>query len=246
MEIKITEKVISILPYISTSWNNVKTLHLEGEDLIFTLADDLKVSVPNLNDKDIAAIFKMHAKVVEKRSDSDLGKNAATQDGLFKMLSQTSKMFPIDGIEGRPFPVQFGISDGLDGVETMMQHNPAKADSPDLPPEIIKKIVKISKIISQDDEFIPPEPELNCNCFHCQIARAIHKGVEYIDINDDEDVSDEDLRFKEWDIFQESEKMYIVTNPFDKEENYKVFLGDTIGCTCGKKNCEHIRAVLQS
>ncbi|NGX33463.1 MAG: hypothetical protein K1060chlam4_01531, partial [Candidatus Anoxychlamydiales bacterium] len=40
--------------------------------------------------------------------------------------------------------------------------------------------------------------------------------------------------------------LYRVTNPLDENEHYSVFLKDPIGCTCGKKNCEHVKAVLNS
>ena len=57
-------------------------------------------------------------------------------------------------------------------------------------------------------------------------------------------MNEEDLKFRNWEIEQTADKLYIVTNPFDKNEHYSVFLGDPLGCTCGEKNCEHIRAVL--
>ncbi|MGH2612567.1 MAG: hypothetical protein ACRDFB_05905, partial [Rhabdochlamydiaceae bacterium] len=62
----------------------------------------------------------------------------------------------------------------------------------------------------------------------------------------EEEVSDEDLKFRTWDIKQENDKLYSVTNPLDKKEHYNVFLGKPLGCTCGNKNCEHIQAVLKS
>jgi hypothetical protein len=61
-----------------------------------------------------------------------------------------------------------------------------------------------------------------------------------------EEVSDEDLKFRDWEIKQTAEQLYTVTNPLDANEHYNVFLGSPLGCTCGDKNCEHIRAVLTS
>ena len=46
--------------------------------------------------------------------------------------------------------------------------------------------------------------------------------------------------------FSPNSILIVVTNPLDANEHYNVFLGDPIGCTCGQKNCEHIRAVLNS
>jgi PhoH-like ATPase len=49
-----------------------------------------------------------------------------------------------------------------------------------------------------------------------------------------------------WGIEQTAEQLYKVTNPLDANEQYNVFLGTPLGCTCGLKNCEHIRAVLNT
>ena len=35
-------------------------------------------------------------------------------------------------------------------------------------------------------------------------------------------------------------------DPLDPNEHYNVFLGTPLGCTCGEKDCEHIRAVLST
>ena len=61
-----------------------------------------------------------------------------------------------------------------------------------------------------------------------------------------EEVTIDDLRFREWDIKQTGDKLYTVANPLHAEEHYTVFLGSPIGCTCGEQNCQHIRAVLNS
>ena len=61
-----------------------------------------------------------------------------------------------------------------------------------------------------------------------------------------EEISEEDLRFREWDIEQKGENLYLVRNPLNQKEEYNVFLGNPVGCTCGKDNCEHIRTVLNS
>jgi hypothetical protein len=59
-------------------------------------------------------------------------------------------------------------------------------------------------------------------------------------------VSDDELKFRTWDISQSNEKLYIVSNPLDDHEHYSVYLGEPIGCTCGQKLCEHVRAVLNN
>jgi len=69
-----------------------------------------------------------------------------------------------------------------------------------------------------------------------------------IEENFDEEVKDEELTFKdEWEVKETGDKLlFSVHNPLDPKECYSVFLGDPIGCTCGKKNCDHIKAVLRS
>jgi len=124
-----------------------------------------------------------------------------------------------------------------------MQHNKEQANAPDLPPELLTKIAGITKIIGMEDPSAMPSPEPNCNCFHCQIARAM-RGKKKED--EEEIVTDADLQFRTWEIEHKEKNLYLVTNPLDDKEHYNVFLGDPIGCTCGEKNCEHIRAVLQS
>jgi hypothetical protein len=62
----------------------------------------------------------------------------------------------------------------------------------------------------------------------------------------EEMVSDEELKFRSWDVVQTGEKLYLVCNPIDSKEHYNVYLGEPIGCTCGQTHCEHIRAVLNT
>ncbi len=60
------------------------------------------------------------------------------------------------------------------------------------------------------------------------------------------EVKEEDLRFQQWTACRLEENMYSVTIKLDSIEHYHVYLGDPMGCTCGKKGCEHIVAVLLS
>ena len=133
----------------------------------------------------------------------------------------------------------------MESLGSIMHHNPSQSKAPNLPPEILDKITAISKIMGVEDTESIPKAEPHCNCIHCQIAKALRgqkkKNEEIL-----EEVTDEDLKFKTWDIKQTGKKLYSVTNPLDNNENYNVFLGKPVGCTCGQKNCEHIKAVLNS
>ena len=125
-----------------------------------------------------------------------------------------------------------------------MQHNPDQANLPPMSPEVLKKITMIARVFGLEDTSALPKAEPHCNCVYCQVARSLHG--EEASFEQIEEVSDEDLKFRNWEIAQTGEKLYCVTNPLDTNEHYNVFLGTPLGCTCGSKNCEHIRAVLNS
>ena len=97
-----------------------------------------------------------------------------------------------------------------------------------------------------------PRPEDDCNCFHCQVARAIREALGIVpEIHleaaaQEEIVTDEDLTFEEWNIVQTGDKLFTVINKLSPEEKYNVYLGHPIGCTCGNQGCEHIHVVLKS
>ena len=219
---KINAQVLSLPPYISTSWKNINSLTVDTSgNLIILLHSNAKIIIPNLEKSIINLIFDAHAKHIEK--------------------SENSEKKPTD-IFGSPF-LKIG-PEGIDSLGSAMQHNQDQKDAPDLPNEILDKIKSITKIMGIESPDMAPKPEENCNCVHCQIARAI-RGLKKDDDLEDE-VTEDDLKFRTWDIEQTDEKLYTLTNPLDKNEHYTVFLGSPIGCTCGEKNCEHIKAVLNS
>ncbi len=216
---KINKNILNIPPYISTSWNNISSLHMEDDYLIVTLKNNLKIEIPDLQKPILEAIFNAHSQHLETPN------------------TKTSLDF------GLPM---FGNSSTMESFTSAMQHNPSQKDIPDIPADILKKITSVAKIFSDETNMDLPKPEANCNCMHCQIARALQISSGINPENLDEDVSAEDLKFRLWDIKEEDKKLYTVTNPLDNNEQYRVFLGEPIGCTCGKKNCEHIKAVLNT
>lgn len=233
MKKHVDDKVISLPPYVSTAWENVKALYLKDEHLIVDLIDGNAIAVPNLTDEEIEEIFDYHAVYIDKAHDLEqiLEEEAQSQN---------------DG--GSPF--RFAIN-SMDGFTNAMSHNPAQANMPPLPPEVLDKISNIAKIISPEEINALEDPVEGCHCFYCQISKAIQSTnddpqAKHIEDNVSEDVSDEDLQFSQWAISQLEDKLYLVTNKLDTSEQYKVFLGNPIGCTCGNANCEHIVAVLKS
>lgn len=222
---KITDKILSIPPYISTSWKNIVSIHVEsqpfGHVLVIELITGSKVGIPNLERPIIEKVFESHAQVVEDESKNKQG-------GLMTAAI--------------PFPFTFP---NLEGLTSMIQHNDEQKESPALPTEMLDRIAEMTKGLLPEDLSTIQQPEPNCNCPHCQIMRAV-LGPQETPAAIEEVVTEEDLKFRTWDIKQENDKLYSVTNPLDVKEHYNVFLGDPLGCTCGTKNCEHIQAVLKS
>jgi hypothetical protein len=223
---KISPKILSIPPYLSTTWKNIASLHVREEGtgfrLIVILQNRATVEVPGLDKESVDAIFDAHAKYAEAESSA-----------------QTS---PLDG----PFSLSLPLRpDGqtIDSLGASMQHSPDQSDLPPLPPEVLEKITMVAKAFGLEDSSALPKAEESCNCVYCQVVRALRGDSA---AHPEEEVADADLKFRNWDISQTAEKLYHVTNPLDQTEHYDVFLGDPLGCTCGHKNCEHIRAVLNT
>ncbi len=228
---RINHKILSIPPYISTSWKNIASIHVEMDHgkpvVVIGLNQGKSVKVPELESVVIEAIFAAHAKYLEQ--------------GQTKV---PEKAMPSGEVFGINLPIQLG-DQNMEGLVDMMHHNPEQSNAPKLPDEILNKIVAITKALGIEDTSLLPNPEPNCNCMHCQVAKAFHQEVvPTIDI--DEEVSSDDLKFRTWDINQTTDKLYLVTNPLDDKEQYNVFLGEPMGCTCGDNHCEHIRAVLST
>lgn len=234
MTLKITNKVLSIPPYISTSWSRIAALHMKGGLLAITLIDEDTLHIPNLSPEIIQLIFQHHAIHLEKEQ------HPPASSDISKLKNWMEQEEP---------SIRLAFGSSIDGLGGMMQHNPTQADAPDLPSEILQKIEAIAKILVPD-ELLLPTAEAGCNCFHCQIARALNPTVSTSiptnSISTESNVTDEELNFQQWTIHQTGEKLYSVVNRLDEHEKYSVYLGEPIGCTCGKQGCEHILAVLKS
>lgn len=216
---KINKSILHIPPYISTAWDNVISIFSQDNLLIIILKNGSKIEIPNLKPQLLELIFDTHGQILEKNS-----------------KPKTSISFGLPSISNI----------GLDSLSSAMQHDPSQKDAPNLPADVIKKIASIAKLFAEEANMDMPVPEKNCNCMHCQIAKALQIGMGVNPENLDEEVSEEDLKFRSWNIKEEGDKLFTVINPLDQNEYYSVFLGDPVGCTCGKKNCEHIKAVLKS
>lgn len=226
---QINSKILSIPPYISTAWRNIASLHVEIDTLVITLNNSARIQIPQLEGSIIEAIFKAHAKYMQ----------------LEQPQTKPAKIPHNESSLSFGIPLKPGM--GLESFGSLLQHNPEQSDSPDLPNELLSKITSLSKTMPVNDPDMIPKPEPHCNCAHCQISKALQTGFNSkLQQVEEEIVSDEDLKFHTWDIAQSGDKLYTVTSVLDNQEHYNVYLGEPLGCTCGEKNCEHIKAVLSS
>lgn len=243
---KITRHMLSIPPHISTSWNNISALHVTADHvLVITLTNQSIIKIPGLSSETIEQIFLMHTKFLETSAEQTLSQETTNRPGKppFAFGTESSLTFG--------FPVKLGEGNEMLGsLGGLLQHSPEQAHAPSLPPEMLKKVAAISKAMGLDKQLEHmPKAEPHCNCPYCQVARALHE--EPVESRpqapiDETPIADDELTFREWDIREIGPQLYEVINPLDNVEKYQVFLGKPIGCTCGHKHCEHIKAVLSS
>ncbi|MDP1835982.1 MAG: hypothetical protein Q8K75_08660 [Chlamydiales bacterium] len=249
---KISNKIISIPPYISTSWRNVYSVYTsENGMLVITLADGDAVYIPDLTAEQKTQIFQAHTAYLEE---ADLHEQPQSNPRREHLATDATNQFgafmqSILGGDGNNQAFQMNLG-SIDNLTSVVQHNQSQAHAPDLPPEVLEKIAGIAKMIAPNDPNVLPKAEPHCNCFHCQIARAMagipKEAEEATPKAAEPEIPTEELRFEQWEIEQTGENLYSVVNKLDREEKYSVYLGKPLGCTCGKSGCEHIVAVLQS
>lgn len=229
----VNREVLSVPPYISTSWVQINALYMEESVLVVCLKDNIVIKVPDLSSSDIRNIFEMHA-------------------AYFMEKKEARRKKEIDHTGGFEMPVRFGmgLSMGNGIMENMissgMQHNPEQAHMPDIPKEIINKIATITKIISPEDVSMIPKGEPHCNCAFCQVSRAIHE-----DENKTPEILVEQVLppppQEPWIIEPSEGGCYQVSSTSNPVDTFKVFIKDgQVGCNCGQHGCEHIIAVLRS
>jgi hypothetical protein len=145
--------------------------------------------------------------------------------------------------EGRVIQ-KFGMGLEIPGSGAIpLQHNPLEAGGSHLPEEFIEKLAEITKATLPKEILSDFTPEPHCHCTFCEIARAANPGVEeLVEIA----TPKEETIANRWIVQQVSEKLYTVSSSEDPAESYSVFLGQPIGCTCGKADCVHIISVLKS
>lgn len=234
---KINEKLLNIPPYISTTWNHVATLQMQGSTLLITLTTGEPISIADLAPEAIEKIFSYHATYLDGGHVAShtipLPPKGASLNHLFEQMNDSS-----------PLRISFGA---FDGIGTSLQHNPNQSDAPEIPGEIIEKIAQITKTLIPESDRVFQKPELGCHCFYCQIAHALQRSEEESQsLTVEEVINADELQFQQWEIMQTGENLYSVSSRLDPKEKYNVFLGEPLGCTCGNPGCEHLLAVLKS
>ncbi len=245
MRIRITEKMLCIPPHLSTTWDNIRSLRIEHDSataepsLVIALSDGYRVRIYDLSEETIDNIFSMHLKALETKTD---GRYEAGKSPLHALNATTDPIFQLLQLGG----LDFAGKQRQEHLIFPMQHMPEHTRLPNLPPEILKKVAQVARLLHPEELKALPKFEPHCNCLHCQILRTIRHEHASKHVYLDEEVHATDLQFRTWDVEQKSEHFYSVSNPLDVKECYDVFLGSPIGCSCGSKHCEHIKAVLNT
>ena len=236
-KIVINERLLSIPPRLSVSWREVSSLYQKSESLHIVLKGGEQIVVDDLEAELLDTIFHHHALFLEKRAE-ERHREMLGPAGLAKWAPPFA--------EGGETMMKIGLPP-LDAMGMMVEHNPEQKDAPPLPADLLEKVSGVIRLLTDDPEGLP-KPEGDCQCFHCQIARALHPASEKVEVIEplDEVISMDDLMFSDWEVEDAGEKLFKVKNKLDPEESYSVFLGSPVGCTCGRLNCEHVVAVLKS
>lgn len=230
----INSKILSIPPFISAQWNQIEFITTENDSVIVHFRSGKEAEIPEASPELIQKIFQAHKSFAESERQIALPP--------IPPLPQGTPLFGTSDIK-----VAFSSMDpGSVGIP--LQHLEELRDAPNIPPEVLEKVRSVSKLVPPEDLVNSAKPVENCNCPFCQIASAIHEdaSLKLAQEIEEETVDDADLKFEEWKIEQKGDKLFEVQSKLDSDESYSVYLGEPVGCTCGKQGCEHILAVLKS
>jgi hypothetical protein len=211
--------------------------------LIITLKDGSSGSIPDLTQEELSQIFTSFSSYAELPEEEEHKEAAAFKKDISQLVEGMKK----------------GVSEFVNlltktggqalGITKSLEHDPTNAHLADLPPEARKRVEMLLQIVPEDEILAMHEPIQNCNCMYCQVQRILRATLykkKHPSEDEEEPVDASELTFTEWNVEPIAEKLYIVRNKLDPQEEYRVFLGEPLGCTCGKINCEHIIAVLRS
>lgn len=244
---RINHKILSIPPYVSASWKNIASLSTLASsdntfDLDILLQDGSQIKIPSMDRAIVDAIFEAHAKFLENEASSKQPPQPSMPAPF--VFESNSALMSEEGFDF-PFPVGFLAAEE---VRPFMQHDAAFSNLPPLPVELVSKITALTRSLNLETVNFIPKAEPHCNCPHCQITRCITSEIEEKNSQnamEEEEISDDDLRFTSWIIRPLTNDCYEVSHPDHSEKNI-VSLQSPIHCSCEISGCEHIKAVLNS
>ncbi len=255
MESKIP-KHFSIPLRFSANWSDVTAISFDNDELKICLNSGQEVFFKDLDLKTVDNIFKQHSKYIsslenqeasekqtpqKKSNEAPSPTEQTNQDHTFEVLQKGLK-------EVVSMTMKLGGS-AIGELGAILEHNPAHAELPPLPQDMAERMKVLSNIIPKEDLEAMNPPIEGCNCLYCQIQRIIrNESSKTFETSPHEEdaVDDKELEFSEWQVTSIGDKLYSVVNKLDTNEEYRVFLGEPMGCTCGRPHCEHIVAVLRS
>src|SRR4029079_670330 len=113
---------------------------------IINLVDGETIEIQKLDPETIETIFYAHANYLEKNH---------SETRTNPILPHKSPFHEIMGQHPHNDPM-FRMTIGtLDELGSVMHHNSQQANSPDIPPDILSKIVAITKIVAPEDLTLP-------------------------------------------------------------------------------------------
>ncbi len=247
---KITRRILSIPPLLTTTWSNVESVRVDEMGRLWVaLYDGNSVCIPDIDQTHIDRIFRTYEMVLELEE---------KQESEREQLENAQGMHdPASGPAPNGFRLNFGIigslEDGLKSMGSLLQHDYQNSQAPTLPAHILDQVSQMAKALGPDHIQQIPKPEPHCNCPHCQIVRTIRGQTDEEEElavlkqeQQEEPISEQDLTFRDWEVREDGDRIFTITNPLDPSEQYKVCLREPVGCTCGGPHCEHISAALRS
>lgn len=233
----INREVFSLPPFISTSWGHIKALYMQEDQLVVCLSEGIIIKIPSIPANLLEKIFQSHAEYITEQAKANSLKRRRREPDLFTAMDA---------------PLRIGSISMENMVSNAYQHNPEQSDMPDIPPEILEKIVNVTKLLMPEGDLQIPKAEPHCNCLFCQMSRAIHQEMEQAEVIPPQQEETKmlpvaDTLPTQWVIESIGEHCYEVYQQEAPSTKFKVFLGEgQVGCNCGQQGCDHILAVLRS
>jgi hypothetical protein len=122
-----------------------------------------------------------------------------------------------------------------------LEHDPDLKDSSPIPEEVKTRLASLINHLPQIENIKLPQPHPDCFCPHCQLMILLNSEQ-----NQDDIVSDDDLKFATWIIEEIQQKQFKVIHPYNENDFHLVSLDNPIHCSCCQMDCEHIEHILRN